>query len=190
MVAELVNVTSPATSSDESGGLYGKSSFTVDAVRGIVCDVHVRGIPRRFHTSSATSTITRTTLCGTRCRTAATRRDRATRCATPTRTRRFRARVGCRGCSYAGDDAVRNAPTPDPTNLARHGRPAAHFFTGGQLDRALATLISLRSNLIGPGLGSDGVDGLVSADSSSGRTRRPIGPCRQRCRSSRREHSS
>jgi hypothetical protein len=64
------------------------------------------------------------------------------------------------GCTYNGT-ATRcgTAFNPDPTNLMSYGGSCRTHFTIGQLNRALGTLVNLRSNLVAsPGLNVTWVD--------------------------------
>ena len=165
MVANSINVYFTCNLSDESGGLCGKSSFTVDAVQGIVYDTTCTApdYPSTFpHELGHYLDLyhTHDTLFGTEC-------PNGGNCATAgdkvcdTDADPDVSRPGwLSGCSYAGDTTLcGDTPTPDPTNLMSYGKACRTHFTGGQLDRALATLVNLRSNLIqAPGLGVVWVD--------------------------------
>lgn len=64
------------------------------------------------------------------------------------------------GCTYNGTATRCGSPfNPDPTNLMSYGGSCRTQFTLGQLNRALGTLVNLRSNLVAsPGLNVTWVD--------------------------------
>jgi hypothetical protein len=79
------------------------------------------------------------------------------------------------GCTYNGTATRCGTPfNPDPTNLMSYGGACRTQFTNGQHNRALGTLVNLRSNLVSAGLNVTWVD-LGYGGGSNGSFNQPYG---------------